>query len=508
MLKLKPSNSEPSHLVVKKVAKSSWDSPLPLKKQLTEEAPYPIDALPKILQTAITGYQEYGQQPISLIASSALANVSVACQSIANVGRDKHLVSPVSMYFLLVASSGERKSAIDNAFSSAARSWESKIRAKTEYLVRRALTTHKAWKMEYDGLLSQIKRACYTDDDIDDLKSLLEELDSNEPEIPLQPTLYFEDCTLEALAIHLAHGWPSAAFWSDEAGIVLGSHSMKNNPTRFVALLNRLWDGKSTTAHRKTSQSFTIQNRRLTLNLMMQPLLMNQLHQGGSGINRQSGFMARCLMSYPTSNMGSRLYKEPPSNVSYLDDYNNRIHDCLRQSESLTPDGCIKLPTILLSKQAKYKWIGFFNMVERGLSKPTEYSMITDFASKSAENVARLAALFHLFEGRDGDITCEHLEHSIEIMHWHLDETKRILGCGEDIKAISDAERLTQWLVSKGKTSVSRRDTQRLGPLRNKEQLDNAMEMLEEHNHIKVETHGKQIILKINPKLTENKQSK
>lgn len=488
-------------LIIKKVGEPQWKKTLPLKKQLTQEAPYPIECLPPILQKAITGYKEYGQQPISLIASSALANVSLACQGLANVGRDSQLTSPVSMYFLLVASSGERKSAIDNAFSYAARTWESKIRGKTDYLVRQAITNHKAWKMEHDGLLNQIKRAHYNDDDIDYLKSLLKELDHNEPEIPLQPTLYFEDCTIEALALHLAHGWPSAAFWSDEAGIVLGSHSMKNNPTRFVALLNRLWDGKSSTTHRKTTQSYTIQNRRLTLNLMMQPVLMNQLHQGGSSINRQSGFMARSLMSYPTSNMGNRLYKEPPTDTSYLKDFNRRITECLNQSKSLTQDGCINLPIIFMSSSAKTKWVEFFNMIEAGLTKTSEWSSITDFASKSAENVARLAALFHLFEGCDGDICVEHIEQAIEILLWHLNETKRILGYSEDIQSTSDAEKLLDWFTSKNKSKITQRDTQRLGPLRNKHKLEDAIYLLEEHNYLKTTADGKKVTIDLNPNI-------
>ena len=492
-------SEESEHLEVRKVSDSSWSTPLPLQKQLTEEAPYPLQCLPPILQNAINGYQKYGQQPVSLIASSALANVSVSCQALANVGRDKHLVSPVSMYFLLVASSGERKSAIDNAFSKAARQWESTIRKRSERAVRTAISQHKAWKMEHDGLLTQIKRAHFTEDDIDYLKRQLEIHDDEEPEIPLQPTLYFEDCTLEALAIHLAHGWPSAAFWSDEAGIVLGSHSMKNNPTRFVALLNRLWDGKSTTAHRKTSQSFTIENRRLTLNLMMQPLLMEQLCKSGSGVNRQSGFMARCLMSHPTSNMGKRLYKEPPKDNSYLDEFNARITDCLVQSEYLTQDGCINLPTILLSSSAKAKWIKFFNQIETGLSKTSEWASITDFASKSAENVARLACLFHLFEGKSGDIESIHIEQAIEIMLWHLKETKRILIGGEDSASIYKAEKLWSWLNENTTESISQRDAQRHGPFRNGDEFTPAIDMLIEHNYIRQRKSGRKIIIDLNP---------
>lgn len=60
--------------------------------------------------------------------------------------------------------------------------------------------------------------------------------------------------------------------------------------------------------------------------------------------------------------------------------------------------------------------------VEAGLKPQDQWVDIVDFASKAAENTARLAALFHLFEGRHGDISVEHTENSIEIINWHLQE--------------------------------------------------------------------------------------
>ena len=80
---------------------------------------YPIEQLPDIIKDAILSYQEYGQQPTALLANSALSNVSLACQGLANVARDDSLISPISMYFITVASSGERKSAADKVFGHA-----------------------------------------------------------------------------------------------------------------------------------------------------------------------------------------------------------------------------------------------------------------------------------------------------------------------------------------------------------------------------------------------------
>ena len=56
--------------------------------------------------------------------------------------------------------------------------------------------------------------------------------------------------------------------------------------------------------------------------------------------------------------------------------------------------------------------------------------------------MARLACLFHLFDGKFGDIDSIYIEQAIEVMLWHMAETKRILGVGEDFKSISEAQRL------------------------------------------------------------------
>lgn len=86
--------------------KTKWPDPIPFITGQPQSKSYPVYALPSIIQDAVCHYQSYGQQPISLIACSALANVSLACQSLANVARDDLLTSPASLFFLVVASSG------------------------------------------------------------------------------------------------------------------------------------------------------------------------------------------------------------------------------------------------------------------------------------------------------------------------------------------------------------------------------------------------------------------
>jgi hypothetical protein len=84
--------------------------PEPLVAPHEESRPYPVDALSPTIRAAVITYQHYGRQPISLVASSALSVASLATQGLANVGRDRHLIGPISLNHAVIAESGDRKS--------------------------------------------------------------------------------------------------------------------------------------------------------------------------------------------------------------------------------------------------------------------------------------------------------------------------------------------------------------------------------------------------------------
>lgn len=324
---------------------------------------------------------------------------------------------------------------------------------------------------------------------------------TQEPIVPLLPTLFFEDSTQEALASQMAFGWPSASLWSDEGGTALGSHGMQNNMTKFIALLNRLWDGKDFITHRKTSQSFTVSNRRLTVSLMMQPLLLDQMLARKDGISRHSGFMARSLMTYPESSMGTRHYQEQPNFMGSMNLFHDRITACLNQSLALDKKGCHEIPILSFSSSAKTLWIHFFNETETGLMKWERWLSIRDFASKAAENVARLAALFHVFQGKDGVIEAETIEQAIQIIQWHLFETRRILSPYPQSQDQQDASRLLQWMIEKRLTETTPQYLQQYSPIRDKKRRDQAIDTLIENHYLRRSKQIRKITLLINPKI-------
>ena len=113
--------------------------------------------------------------------------------------------------------------------------------------------------------------------------------------------------------------------------------------------------------------------------------------------------------------------------------------------------------------------------------------------------MARLAALFYLFDGATGDICAEYIENAIEIINWHLQETHRLLSEKTVSTPFGDAQKLMNWLISKKSSLTSTRDLQRLSNLRDKARLDDAIEILIEHKVLRQISEDKKTYLEVNP---------
>jgi hypothetical protein len=159
---------------------------------------------------------------------------------------------------------------------------------------------------------------------------------------------------------------------------------------RNLTLLNVLLDGGVFEAGRKVAESVRVDGARLTLGLQAQESVLRVFFDRAEGLARGSGFLARFLISWPESTMGTRMFTEAPENWPGLTVYNNRISELLNTPLPINEDsGVLCPPTICLSDGAKEAWTRFHDTIEGGLSY--ELGDIQDVASKSADNVARLA---------------------------------------------------------------------------------------------------------------------
>jgi hypothetical protein len=72
------------------------------------------------------------------------------------------------------------------------------------------------------------------------------------------------------------------------------------------------------------------------------------------------------------------------------------------------------------------------------------------FASKSAEQAARIAGILSIYDHVDtAKVTETKMGYAIELMEWYLEEAQRIADTGLVSESIRDAEALRQWLIDR-----------------------------------------------------------
>ena len=79
-----------------------WPEPQPLAVKVAAE-PYPIDALPATIRAAVDEVAGFVKAPMPLVASSALAALSLAMQAHVDVKRAERLQGPCGLFLLTIA---------------------------------------------------------------------------------------------------------------------------------------------------------------------------------------------------------------------------------------------------------------------------------------------------------------------------------------------------------------------------------------------------------------------
>ncbi|MGZ8927657.1 MAG: DUF3987 domain-containing protein [Methylobacter sp.] len=339
----------------------------------------------------------------------------------------------------------------------------------------------------------------------------LTDLERNKPEPPRIPRLILGDETPENLAYTLAKSWPSAGVVSSEAGVVFGAHGMsRESVMRNLSLLNVLWDGGSLSIGRRTSDSFTVKDARLTVALQIQEATLRVFFEKAGGLARGTGFLARFLVAWPESTQGYRPFTDPPDTWPKLAAFNRRITEILNTAAPLNEQGGLEPVMLTFTPAAKAAWISFHDAIELELRSGRELYDVRDVASKTADNAARLAALFHVFtEGTGGTVEADSFEGASRIAAWHLSEARRFFGELALPIELANAARLDSWLIEYGRRErthiIPRREAQRLGPVRNNEDLKHALRELEELSRARLITDGRCKDILINPILLEIK---
>lgn len=498
---------------------STWPEPDPLTDTTTAK-PYPIDCLPGVIGDAVKEVVSIVKCPSALAANSALSVLATAAQGVANVQPHTGIsASPLSIFLLSIGESGERKSTADNLFSKPLGAWiyMKELELELEYPVKQYQAELKAWHRKKIGIERKIESESSRGNDTDAKTYELVQLEQAEPKQVRVPSLVLDDATAEAIGHGLVHQWPCAGLLSSEAGSVFGGHSMKtDNLTNTLSLFNKLWSGESKKVSRRGSEDYHIRNVRLSMGLSVQPAVIREYNNKAGEVARGSGFFARYLMSWPESTQGNRflaieeLTAKPITKA--LNQFHSKLNEILDQQYEAGKHGMLEnVPVLQLSREALIVWMEYFNKVEKSLLAGHDMESCQDIASKSADNAARLAGLFHLFTGGTAHTEIDHqtMSKACKLANWHLYEARRFFNelalPVEDLAAVNLDTWLIQYCDENDTDSVTRRHIQQHAPsrLRKRDVLNKALEQLEQANRIRLTSEGRSTIIEINPALLQ-----
>lgn len=349
--------------------------------------------------------------------------------------------------------------------------------------------------------------------DISTLEAELATLALAKPQKPMVPEFLRGDDTPEAQGYFLSHCWPSAGVVSSEAGGIFGAHGMQDKSLmRNLAFLNERWDGGTSKIGRRSSESYIIDKGcRLSASLMVQESALKAFVESTNGLARGTGFLARPLPCWPETTQGKRFYKPAPKGWPNLGRFNAKILEILSKDLPFDDQGHITPQELPLSPEAKQIWIDFYNRIESMLADGGAYEDFRDIASKTADNAARLAAIFQIMDDFNSKaIGADYMRAGAVIAEWYLTEARRLWGEISTSAELSGAAKLDAWLIKyckeKKVDAVERSFALTHGPgsLRRKNLFDAAMDELKKLSRVRVVMDGKKAIIEINSQLLAN----
>jgi hypothetical protein len=464
---------------------------------------FPTAALDGKLQNVIHHLAQETQASPDLIASSVLGVMALACQDLFDISPKQNLRIPVSLYQIILAESGERKTTVDKILMTPIRDLERKL--ESVYLAEKKEHERAVniWSVEHRALEKAFERSVTKDED-KNKKLCAEKLQAcweRKPVAPIRKRLLINDATRAAVKLALGTGWPSIGLISDEAGSILNGELLRDTP-----LLNSLWSGQSIEVDRATGDSFRIADARLGCMLMIQPKLFEDFVKRQGHQARASGFFARTLLCQPRSTIGQRFNRDnalshsfsipPHSDPSSLEWFHSRASQLLEQGFERREHSRARI-CLTLSPEARFRWNEEYNRIESNISLFGPLKNFKDYASKQLEHVSRIAGVLEGFVTGGSSVSAETMFAAIQIASWYLDSFIHLMSDNTLPEEIQDANILYSWLERNHMRWINgvlpKNNILKFGPnpIRNKERLNRALGVLSFNGKIVLFKHGR-----------------
>lgn len=408
-------NLEPLKTFPKPSSRSDDQAPLPLLSSVVNVAPYPMAALPPLMQDAALAIAHHVQAPDALAGQCVIGAATYLAQT--RVNAPHHLRPdgmPCSLFMLTLANSGDRKSECRRLAFKAIDEAEREAR--------------NLFRQQCEEVLSQADR----------LKGKKREEFLADNPLPSDPRTQYSDATFEPIVGEMIRGASAACWDTDEGGQLFGGASLKAD-TRASTIGGLIKAFDSGTFERTRSRgnvegSGFAYHRRLSILLLAQPVTIAEALS--DTLLREQGFLPRFLFTSAETLAGTRfLTPEKMQAKSYADPRLQRFWERCQMIQAspahiVAETGEVLPPPMELTPQATSVWLAFYNETEHEQGKLGEFSSVRAFASRAGELARRVAAVFACFEQQDAideDLmmrACMIVRHSLKEWLRYSEETQ------------------------------------------------------------------------------------
>lgn len=444
-----------------------------------------FQTLPTFAQRLISYIHYKTGAAAELILIVLLGVMALACQDKFDV-QLKNGRTFTSLYLLLLARSGSRKSTVFKALMETIHQMEKEL--KNVFLKKEKLYELKkvSWDTELKELKKQFSKAVRQKIDVAETREALEECQKSGPIAPVIKYLTKNDSTSEGLKKTLALGSPSLMLGSDEAGGVFDSSLFRD-----ISVLNSLWGEGRISDSRASRDSYDVDDVRLTILLLLQPAIFNDFLSKQEKKLRNSGFLARLLLidleQIPELCDIPDIcsWSDEPGLDGFFSILVKHLQDGIQRRENNGERICITL-----SEEAKALWETQNKRIRELMQPGGELHHYDDFGSRIMEQTTRIAAVMQIFITPDSPIiTRDTFLSAAKISEWCI--THLILKV-DSTRRPSEKEKLLFWLeehVISNKSYDFRRHTiRRDGPysLRSIERLIPVLKELEKDGMVQL----------------------
>ncbi len=461
---------------------SAADGPIPLFPEMPVAERYPIEQMGPVLSRAAAAIAHKVQVPEAIAAQSVLAVASLAAQAHADVMLPYGQTRPLSLFFVTVAASGDRKSTADNEALWPVRKREKMLKEEGEEAHRAWVIAMSAWTAEKKRIESNRKLG------FDGKKEALADLGA-EPERPLYPFLTAPEPTIEGLVKAWSSAPAALGIFTAEGGMFIGGHGMsQDNRLRTAAGYSEMWDGHPIKRIRSLDGVSILYGRRLSMHLMVQHEAAAQFL--ADPLLRDQGLLSRVLVAAPESIAGSRLWRDAvPADDAAIRAYGARILSILEAPWPLAEGKMNELEprALRITEDAAAAWRAFYDHIEGQCGAGNGLKTVQDFAAKVAEHAARIAGVLTIVADlRATEIRLPEMQSALALADWYMHEALRLQRAARTDPRLLRAQQLLDWMRGRKEKVFSIREIGKLGPpaFRLKAAADEALGVLASHGWI------------------------